>query len=366
MTDAELAAARDYLVGVFPLRFETPGAVVGALGGLFVHDLPDDELARYRDATEAVTVADVQAAAREHIDLDRIAVVAVGDADAIGGELESAGLGEVEIVDGQGRRRRGDAADEAGRMIVVVGLPAYADGADGEECAGGLAVEVAAAAVARGGTVELVGKVGNDGAGDAVVLALGRLGIGHAALLRDPARPTPVLTETPLPEAADECRGRGLEGPEVRLLPADPAARPVLEAADVELALRYLPEAAVIVLADPLPESTVEAGIAGRGLLRGQVDRARAAGGATRRVPPETTVLEAPEEDDGSFGRLVGAFAGALDAGVDPAVAFGEAVTLPAGSRSPTEGRGPRAGLAGRSRSGAAASGSPPPADRFL
>ncbi len=31
---SELAAARDYLVGVFPLRFETPGPVVGALAGL--------------------------------------------------------------------------------------------------------------------------------------------------------------------------------------------------------------------------------------------------------------------------------------------------------------------------------------------
>jgi predicted Zn-dependent peptidase len=98
VTRAELAAARDYLVGVFPLRFETPGAVVGAIGGLFVHGLPDDELARYRDAVEAVTVADVQAAARDHIDLDRIAIVAVGDADAVGKELEAAGLGDVQII----------------------------------------------------------------------------------------------------------------------------------------------------------------------------------------------------------------------------------------------------------------------------
>jgi Predicted Zn-dependent peptidases len=98
VTKAELAAARDYLVGVFPLRFETPGAVVGALGGLFVHQLPDDELSRYRDAIEAVTIADVQAAARAHIDLDRMAIVAVGDADVVAGELDSAGLGEIEVI----------------------------------------------------------------------------------------------------------------------------------------------------------------------------------------------------------------------------------------------------------------------------
>jgi zinc protease len=98
VTAAELASARDYLVGVFPLRFETPGAVVGALGGLFIHELPDDELARYRGEVEAVTVEAVQKAARDHIHLDRIAIVAVGDADAVGPELAAAGFGEVEVI----------------------------------------------------------------------------------------------------------------------------------------------------------------------------------------------------------------------------------------------------------------------------
>jgi zinc protease len=95
---SELAAARDYLVGVFPLRFETPGAVVGALGGLFVLDLPDDELARYRSEVEAVTVESVQKAAQDHIHADRLAIVAVGDADAVGAELAAAGFGDLEII----------------------------------------------------------------------------------------------------------------------------------------------------------------------------------------------------------------------------------------------------------------------------
>ena len=43
-------------------------------------------------------------------------------------------------------------------------------------------------------------------------------------------------------------------------------------------------------------------------------------------VPAGATVLEAPPDDDGSFGRLVGIFAGALDSGVEPAAAFAEAV----------------------------------------
>jgi zinc protease len=98
VTSAELAAGRDFLVGVFPLRFETPGPVVGALSGVVVHDLPDDELVRYRPAIEAVSVADVQRVAQQHLDVDGASIVLVGDADKIGGELEDAGFGHVEIV----------------------------------------------------------------------------------------------------------------------------------------------------------------------------------------------------------------------------------------------------------------------------
>ncbi len=95
--DAELRAARDYLVGVFPLRFETPGAVVGALSGLVIQGLPDDELARYRPSIEAVTADDVLAAARAHVRPDEAAIVLVGDADACLAALEGAGLGPVTV-----------------------------------------------------------------------------------------------------------------------------------------------------------------------------------------------------------------------------------------------------------------------------
>ncbi len=97
VTAAELRAARDFLVGVFPLRFETPGPVVAAIAGLVVHDLPDDELAHYRPAIEAQTVDDVLAAAEAHIHPDRAAVVLVGDADAFLADLEAAGVGPVRV-----------------------------------------------------------------------------------------------------------------------------------------------------------------------------------------------------------------------------------------------------------------------------
>jgi hypothetical protein len=71
--------------------------------------LPDDELACYRDRIEAVTTEDVRQAARDHIHMDRLAIVLVGDADVVGVDLEAAGFGDVEII-----REDSDAVDSAG------------------------------------------------------------------------------------------------------------------------------------------------------------------------------------------------------------------------------------------------------------
>jgi predicted Zn-dependent peptidase len=93
---SELTAARDFLIGVFPLRFETASAVVGSLAGLVVHGLPVDELIGYRGRIEAVDTAAVLAAAA-HIDVQRASIVLVGDVDAFGPALEAADLGRLVI-----------------------------------------------------------------------------------------------------------------------------------------------------------------------------------------------------------------------------------------------------------------------------
>jgi predicted Zn-dependent peptidase len=97
VSDAELVAARDFLIGVFPLRFETAGAVVGALGSLAVFGLGVDELVGYREKVEALDVAAISAAARAHLQVDEAAIVLVGDVDAFGSALEAADLGPIVI-----------------------------------------------------------------------------------------------------------------------------------------------------------------------------------------------------------------------------------------------------------------------------
>ena len=102
VTEAELRAARDFLIGVFPLRFETAGAVVAALSGLVVHDLGVEELINYRSSIEGVTVANVAAAAGAHLLLDEAAIVLVGDADAFGDALEAADVGPIVVERDEG------------------------------------------------------------------------------------------------------------------------------------------------------------------------------------------------------------------------------------------------------------------------
>jgi hypothetical protein len=154
------------------------------------------------------------------------------------------------------------------------------------------------------------------------------MGIGHAALLRDPVLPTPVIaTDPPLIEASEMGADMDEGGVEARLLPEDPAARPALDAADVELALRFLPEASVVALTYPLPATAISAAVEGVAFATARLIVLVPAGAAAPAVPSEATVLEAPPDDDGSFGRLVGTYAGALDAGVDAEMAFREAVT---------------------------------------
>ena len=96
--ERELAEVRDFLVGVFPLRFETTAGIAAALEPLAVYDLPDDYWHTYRSRLESVTADDVLEAARELVRPDEALILLTGDAAKVAGELESAGLGPVEIV----------------------------------------------------------------------------------------------------------------------------------------------------------------------------------------------------------------------------------------------------------------------------
>lgn len=175
---------------------------------------------------------------------------------------------------------------------------------------------VAMAASAAGGRVELVGTIGDDPTGDLVVVGLGSAGVGHAALLRDPAGRTPVQGSPAGPAAtiAD---------------PTESASRPLprLDARDIELGLGYLVGYGVIVLTEPLAEDAESTALEAAAYNGAQVVALVPEGRPiSDRLAAAATVLEAPAAPGARFADLVGRYAAGLDAGMDPARAFQDAV----------------------------------------
>jgi sugar/nucleoside kinase (ribokinase family) len=198
-------------------------------------------------------------------------------------------------------------------VIVVVGQPYLRETEQGAAL-DGLAARIAAAAVTQGRSVQLVGRVGEDPEGDAVVLALAKAGVGHVALLRDAGRATP---RTVVPTDGDPAEATDVPGP-----PTEWSSD--LDAADVDLALRYLTDYAVVVLADPAGEDVVGVVADAAGWVGARLILVLPPGqDVPQRLPADVIVFEAPAADpDGVFASLVGSFAAALDDGEDPESAF--------------------------------------------
>lgn len=215
-------------------------------------------------------------------------------------------------------------------MIVVLGRPSvYRPQPDGELIPGGMATDVARALARAGCAVELAGAIGDDPEGDRVVVELGRAGIGHAAVLRDPAARTPAVGPSAQPLAAGQTR-----------------AMPRLEAADVELALSYLAECRVLVVAEPLDPDALAAALRAADYHTASVVVVADAGV----VDPEelgdrVTLLERPAsvappdaddapsagvgdglEPEPAFAGFVADYALRLDRGDQPARAFAAAL----------------------------------------
>jgi zinc protease len=74
----ELAKAKSYLIGSFPLRFDTSGKVAGQLLEIQMENLGIDYIDRRNSLVEAVTLADVQRAAARFLKDARLLVTLVG------------------------------------------------------------------------------------------------------------------------------------------------------------------------------------------------------------------------------------------------------------------------------------------------
>lgn len=81
VTQAELDAAKTYLTGAYPLRFDGNGPIAGLLAGMQIMDLSPDYIATRNDQVDAVTLDQVNALARRLV--DDLTVVVVGQPEGL-------------------------------------------------------------------------------------------------------------------------------------------------------------------------------------------------------------------------------------------------------------------------------------------
>lgn len=101
----ELEDAKRAIVGSFALSLEQPQTLLQNIITQKLYNLPADYWDTYPQKVAAVTVDDVQRAARKYIDLDHLQVVAVGDASKAREILSK--YGKVEVYDADGKRVSG-------------------------------------------------------------------------------------------------------------------------------------------------------------------------------------------------------------------------------------------------------------------
>lgn len=93
----ELERARNYLVLGSLTDYETASQVAGAITSALQFGHPLQRTAEELDAMSRVTAAQVQAAARRHLDPTHLTVVVVGDIASIRPGIEALGLGPIEV-----------------------------------------------------------------------------------------------------------------------------------------------------------------------------------------------------------------------------------------------------------------------------
>ncbi len=81
--ESELADAKNFLTGVFPLRAETQEGLTNLIVNQHLYGLPDDYLQTYREHVDAMTAEEVQRVAVKHVRPDEMAIVIVGDAKEV-------------------------------------------------------------------------------------------------------------------------------------------------------------------------------------------------------------------------------------------------------------------------------------------
>jgi zinc protease len=104
VSEKEIANAKSYLTGVFPIRLETQEGLIDQLVQMRMLALPEEYLQTYRDQVQSVTVDQIQEVARKYVKPDEAAIVIVGDGAQVIQQLKPYAQ-EIEIYNTAGKRK---------------------------------------------------------------------------------------------------------------------------------------------------------------------------------------------------------------------------------------------------------------------
>jgi len=125
VSEKEIADAKSYLTGVFPIRLETQEGLTDQLVQIKMLRLPDDYLQFYRDRVQAVTADEIQSVAQQYVRPDEAAVIVVGDGASVLDQMRPY-CEDIEIYNTSGKRKPVDASvstDPAGSWSIELETP---------------------------------------------------------------------------------------------------------------------------------------------------------------------------------------------------------------------------------------------------
>src|SRR5215213_2845862 len=125
VSDKEIADAKSYLTGVFPIRLETQEGLTDQLVQIKMLNLPNDYLQTYRDRIQAVTVQEIQRVAEKYIKPDEAALIVVGDGAQVMEQMQPY-CRDIEVYNTAGKRKSTEASgptDPVGAWSIEIETP---------------------------------------------------------------------------------------------------------------------------------------------------------------------------------------------------------------------------------------------------
>ncbi|MBP7623742.1 MAG: insulinase family protein, partial [Xanthomonadales bacterium] len=105
-TAEEILKIKTSDVRSLPGSFETAAAVLGAITDIVVYGRPDDYVQTLKASIEAQNDKDIAAAAQKYFQPDALTWVVVGDLSKIEAGIRALNLGEVKVLDADGKAIR--------------------------------------------------------------------------------------------------------------------------------------------------------------------------------------------------------------------------------------------------------------------